>query len=357
MKVLYLTKYSRNAGSSRLRSYQYFPYLETEGFQVEVSPLFNESYLKKLYAGKSTKKEAFKGYCNRFLKLFVVGKYDKVVIEKELFPYFPAFAERVFSLFGIRYFVDYDDAVFHNYDLSSNKIIRKFLSNKIDRVMKYSHCVVAGNTYLADRARKAGAKRIEIIPTVIDLERYPEKDNQENPSLQFVVGWIGTKTTFEKHLLPCRNWIKEIQQEDPDVHFHIVGITEDKDLGSNVKYIPWSEETEVSEIIKMDVGIMPLQDSHWEKGKCAYKLIQYAASGVPGIASDVGMNQEVTIPNETGYLADADEDWIQKILVLKNDDSERMRLGMNARKLVEEKYCIQVTARKWIQLLKENHGR
>lgn len=351
MKVLYFTKYSRNAGSSRLRSYQYFPFLEKQGILVEVSPLFSEAYLRKLYAGESTKREALKGYLKRFLKLFSVRKYDKVVIEKELFPYLPAFAECLFHFFGVKYFVDYDDAVFHNYDLSSNKLIRKFLSKKIDRVMKFSGCVVAGNDYLADRARDAGAKRIEIIPTVIDLERYEIKDYKVS-SDSFVVGWIGTKTTFEKHLLPCRDWIKEIQKENPDVHFHIVGITEDMDLGPNVKYRAWSEETEVLEIQKMDVGIMPLQDSPWEKGKCAYKLIQYAACGIPGVASDVGMNREVIVPGETGFLASTDVDWKNSILELKNRLELRKDLGRNARKLVEEKYCIQVTAEKWIGLLR-----
>lgn len=352
MKVLYFTKYSRNAGSSRLRSYQYFPFLEKQGIKVEVSPLFSETYLQKLYAGESTKSEALKGYLKRFLKLFSVRKYDKVVIEKELFPYLPAFVESFFHFFGIEYFVDYDDAVFHNYDFSSNKFIRKFLSDKIDRVMKYSVCVVAGNAYLAERARNAGFKRIEIIPTVIDLVRYEVEEN-EYSSDSFVVGWIGTKTTFEKHLLPCRNWIKEIQKENPDVHFHIVGITEDMDLGPNVKYIPWSEDTEVSEIQKMDVGIMPLQDSPWEKGKCAYKLIQYAACGIPGVASDVGMNREVIVPGETGFLAYLDEDWKNAILELKNRPELRKEFGRNAREKVEERFCIQVTAEKWMGLLSE----
>lgn len=350
MKVLYFTKYSRNAGSSRLRSYQYFPFLEKQGILVEVSPLFSEAYLRKLYAGESTKSEALKGYLKRFLKLFSVRKYDKVVIEKELFPYLPAFAECLFHFLGVKYFVDYDDAVFHNYDLSSNKLIRKFLSKKIDWVMKFSGCVVAGNDYLADRARDAGAKRIEIIPTVIDMERYPQKkyDNEE----EFVVGWIGTKSTFEKHLLPCRDWIKSLQEEYSDIHFLIVGISDDMNLGSNVKYIPWTEETEVSEILKMDVGIMPLQDSPWEKGKCAYKLIQYAACGIPGVASDVGMNREVIVPGETGFLASTDVDWKNSILELKNRLELRKDLGRNARKLVEEKYCIQVTAKRWIGLLR-----
>ena len=350
MKILYFTKYSRNAGSSRLRSYQYFPYLEKAGFQVEVSPLFSEAYLKALYAGQPTKKQALAGYVKRFLKILTVGSYDRVVIEKELFPFLPAFAERLFHFFGIKYIVDYDDAVFHNYDRSSNPVVRTVLGRKIDAVMKYSACVVAGNTYLAERARSAGAKRIEIIPTVIDLERYPVRQT-EAADTSFVVGWIGTKTTFEKHLLPCRQWLKQLQLEDPDLRLHIVGITSDMDLGPQVQYIHWTEETEVAEILKMDVGLMPLQDSLWEKGKCAYKLIQYAACGIPGIASDVGMNREVTVPGETGILATTNNEWMQALKTLKADAEERVRLGQNARKKVEELYCIQQTWIKWQEIL------
>ena len=352
MKILYFTKYSRNAGSSRLRSYQYFPYLEEAGFRVEVSPLFSEAYLKQLYSGQSTAREALKGYVKRFFKLFAVLSYDRVVIEKELFPYLPAFAERILSLLGVQYVVDYDDAVFHNYDQSSQPLLRKFLGSKIDAVMRYSGCVVAGNQYLAERARKAGAKKIEIIPTVIDLERYPVQSKKEEKT-PFVVGWIGTKTTFEKHLSPCRNWLKRLQNEEPDLKVHIVGVTSEMDLGPQVRYIPWTEATEVEEILKMDVGIMPLQDTLWERGKCAYKLIQYAACGIPGVASDVGMNKEVTVPGETGILASTDEEWIQAIKTLKSNTELRNQMGNNARKKVEERYCIQQTWMKWQEILRD----
>ncbi len=349
MKILYLTKYSRNAGSSRLRSYQYFPYLEKAGFEVEVSPLFSEKYLEQLYAGKSTRNESLKGYFHRFFKLFDLKRYDKVVIEKELFPYAPAFAEQILKLFGVKYFVDYDDAVFHNYDLNSNPIIRFFLKKKIDRVMKNAELVIAGNSYLAERVQNAGAKNCKIIPTVIDLERYSVK-NEVNKSEKFIIGWIGTKSTFEKHLLPCRKWIRKAQ-EDLGVEFHIIGITEDQNLGNRVSYFPWSEESEVERIQAFDLGIMPLKDSQWEKGKCAYKLIQYAACGIPGLASDVGMNNEVTIDGETGFLANSENEFLEKIEKLRDDRDLRIQLGQNARKWVEEKYCIQVTAEKWIEIL------
>ena len=374
MKILYLTKYTRMAGSSRMRSFQYFPYLEKEGLKITAKPFFDDDYLKDFYAGKKNLGSVLKSYLRRFFVLFSVLKYDKVVIEKEIFPFLPAFAEWILSVLNVRYISDYDDAIFHNYDQSSNPVIKKILGNKIANVMKYSGTVVAGNQYLADYAGKAGAAHIEIIPTVIDIERYALKT--EIPALssnrildtdspqtsarssavpvigqKFVIGWIGTKTTFEKHLLPCKEWIKELQNRDSDIHFHIVGITQEMDLGQNVKYIRWTEDTEVSEILKMDVGIMPLQDSEWEKGKCAYKLIQYAACGISGVASDVGMNNQVCIENKTGFIADTEDDWIEKILFLKNNQAKRSQMGNEARKLVEKTFCIQVTANIWIKLL------
>ena len=348
-KILYFTKYSRNAGSSRLRSFQYFPFLEQAGLVIEASPLFSEAYVENLYAGKSTKKEAIAGYLKRFLKLWSVFKYDQLVIEKELFPYVPAFAEKILHVLGVRYIVDYDDAVFHNYDQHGNAVVRTVLGNKIDAVMKNASRVVAGNSYLADRARKAGAKKIEIIPTVIDLTRYAVQEKEER---KLVIGWIGTKTTFEKHLLPQRNWIKKIQEENADIAFHIVGITEDMDLGKNVKYIPWIEDSEVREIQKFDVGIMPLLDSLWEKGKCSYKIIQYFACGIPAIASPVGMNREVITGGENGFLAETPKEWMNAITLLKNDHRLRRSMGLAGRRQVEHTYSVQVTAPKWIEILR-----
>ena len=351
MKILYLTKYTRMAGSSRMRSYQYFPYLEKAGYRITVKPFFDDAYLKGFYAGKKSVSTVLKSYIRRFLVLFSVMKYDRIVIEKEIFPFLPAFAEYIFHLLGVKYIADYDDAIFHNYDQSSNPVIKSILGNKIAKVMKYSSCVIAGNQYLAGYAEQAGARNVKIIPTVIDIERYPAKKYSDAEMKKFVVGWIGTKTTFEKHLLPCREWIKKLQDEDPDIHFHIVGIPEDMNLGPNVKYILWTEETEVKEILKMDAGIMPLQDSLWERGKCAYKLIQYAACGVPGVASDVGMNREVCVDGKTGYLVYSDTDWIKRISELKEDREKRQLFGNNARRLVEEKFCIQKTSILWINLL------
>lgn len=354
MKVLYLTKYSRNAGSSRLRSYQYFPFLEESGVEVAVSPLFSERYLENLYAGRSTKAEALKGYARRFLKLFSVERYDKLVIEKELFPYLPAWFERILTVFGVKYIVDYDDAIFHNYDRHPNRRVQRLLGNKIDKVMRYSSHVIAGNRYLADRAMKAGAKNITVIPTVIDIDRYPVKVWNDEAD-KFVIGWVGTKSTFEKYFMLLADQIQRLAEEFPNLYFHIIGAPDNGLFNEQVKFIPWSEETEVAEILKFDVGLMPLVDSDWEKGKCAYKLIQYMACGISGIASAVGANVEV-VNAENGFLAKSVNDFepIIKNLIRQRDLLQGK--GIQARQKVEGNYTLQVQQAKLYHLLVSKVG-
>lgn len=332
-----------------MRSFQYFPFLEKSEMKIIARPLFNDQYLKFLYSGRISSLSVVSAYIKRFFVLFSLYRYDKIVIEKELFPYFPAWPEWFMNKLGINYIVDYDDAIFHSYDLHPNPIIRKLLGNKIDQVMKNSKAVIAGNSYLAKRAEKAGSKHIFILPTVIDLNRYVVKKFIAKPS--FVIGWIGTKSTFEKHLLPCKGWMeKAIAMYN--VEFHIVGISEGMGIGSGLSYIPWTEETEVSSILNFDIGIMPLQDSVWEKGKCAYKLIQYMACGLPVIASPIGMNKEVVKNDLNGFLVENEKEWLTAIGKLVENAQLRSDYGLNGRELVERKYCIQVTNEKLLQIIK-----
>lgn len=348
MKILYFTKYSRSGASSRMRSYQYFPYFEKKGWTVIAKPLFNDPYLNNLYNGRKNKLQILYAYLKRFFLLFTIKGYDRVVIEKELFPYLPACAERILKFFGVKYIVDYDDAIFHNYDLSKNKLIRNLLSKKIDKVMKHSNLVVAGNNYLAERAKMAGAKQVEIIPTVVDLNRYSAKTNySENQNL--VIGWIGSPSTY-KYVEKIKSVLEVVCNKTKAV-VHIVGAFPDKKQDGVFFYFPWNEQTETEMIKRFDVGIMPLDDTPWAKGKCAFKLIQYMASGVPVVASPVGMNNEVAIDNVTGYTALNAKDWISGLEKLLMDSELRKELGVNGRKLVEQKYSLQVTFNKWIKLL------
>lgn len=352
MRIIYFTKYSRKGASSRLRSYQYIPYLEKFGFQVEVIPLFGDDYLDYLYKGKKSIAMIMKAYLRRFLKLLSLPEDSLLIIEYELFPYVPAWFEKKLLRKGIKYIVDYDDAIFHNYDLSKNPLIKNILSHKIDRVMRYSSTVVAGNSYLAERAKNAGATKVEIIPTVIDLDRYEIKYNfTSEPEQKLVVGWIGTFSTFKyfKSILPI---LEEVAIQYP-IAVHVIGVQEELETDLEIKYIPWTEATEAASIRTFDVGIMPLEDSLWERGKCGYKLIQYMASGIPVIASGVGANAEIVNHSLNGFIANTKEEWSSAFYYFIIKRFRLSEMGAEGRRKVENYYSLQVTQKKLLNLLHE----
>ena len=349
MKVLYFTKYSRLGASSRLRSFQYFPYLEENGISITVKPLFDDDYVNAIYTKKSKKVLVLKAYINRFLLLFTLFQYDKVIIEKELFPYFFSWFERMLSFLGVKYIVDYDDAIFHNYDLNVNRGIRFLLKHKIDKVMKSSDCVIAGNSYLAQRSITAGAKKVEIIPTVIDTTRYELK--KKTLSNDFIIGWIGSPSTF-KYVKELRDVLDKISQKYP-VKIHVVGANEDLGM-ENIYYFSWEETNEVMRIMEFDVGIMPLQDTPWELGKCSYKLIQYMGCGLPVIASSVGMNKEVVQENVNGLLAQSSKEWYNALERLIQDKELKIRLGEKGRNDVLNKYSLNIYRNNLLKLIQND---
>ncbi|WP_284651814.1 glycosyltransferase family 4 protein [Flavobacterium terrisoli] len=347
MKVLYLTKYTRKGASSRMRSYQFFPNLEQHGMQITVRPLFNDEYLTQLYnEEKISKGNLLKCYLKRFFVLFSVLKYDKIVVEKELFPYLPAWPEIILSKIK-GYIADYDDAIFHNYDLSTNRVIRFFLKRKIDVVMKNSQLVVAGNEYLADRAKSAGAQNIIRIPTVIDLDRYSVKNDYSSDQIK--IGWIGSPSTLW-HLKPFTDLFNELVALH-NVKIIIIGATEKFGVTHNIEYINWSEESEVAEMLKFDIGIMPLTETPWVMGKCSFKLIQYMGCALPVVASPVSMNNEVVDVGVNGFLATTPEEWKVALEKLIFDESLRKRFGQAGRKKVEEIYNLETNSGKIIKIL------
>lgn len=340
-KILLLSKYSRLGASSRLRTQQYIPYLAGSNIEVTVAPLFDDAYLETIYNKKNLSKiSLIKMLLSRVAILFTAKNYDLLWIEKELLPYCPAFFELLLKVFGIKYVVDYDDAIFHNYDLSNNRLIKFCLSNKIDKVMKYSTVVVAGNEYLAERARNAGAKNIRVIPTVIDISRYPAKSSIAKR--KFTIGWIGSPST-QKYVVDLYESLVKLSDK-VDFSLLLVGATKDiieKLPGLDVQCFDWNESLEVAHINKMDVGIMPLVDGPWELGKCGYKLIQYMACSKPVIASPVGVNIKIVNNNQCGLLAKSEQEWFDALLKLAQDKQLRVKYALNGRKAVEDTYCIQ----------------
>lgn len=347
MKILLLSKYTRLGASSRLRSLQYLPYLESLGHHVKVSPLFDDLYLQQLYGSKKrSASHVFGCYYTRLLVLFSFFKYDVIWVEKEIFPYLPAFAERLLRLFNKAYVVDYDDAIFHNYDLSKNIFIRLFLKKKIDVVMQHARCVLAGNQYLVNKALKSGAQNVIYVPTVVDFTRYSLGSLAEGLDRDKIsIGWVGSPST-QKYVLDIKIALNTVCSLT-NARLILVGANDDIKSnfpGVDVLTVPWSEDSEVKSIQKFDIGIMPLIDGPWEQGKCGYKLIQYMACGVPVVASPVGVNQILVSSTKSGLLAMSTQDWIDSLLSLIESSLRRSTMGESGRQAVQDKYSMSIQA-------------
>jgi glycosyltransferase involved in cell wall biosynthesis len=346
--VLLLSKYGSLGASSRMRALQFLPYLESTGFEVEVLPLLDNSYSETFNLGKRGFGGVGSGYMKRFLAMFGMGRYDVVWLEKEFLPWIPGFIERLLVNSKIPYVVDYDDAVFHRYDRNENPLIRWVLSKKIDDTMRNAKIVVAGNSYLAGRAKNSGAERIEILPTVVDIDRYLAAEARKNAP--FCVGWIGQASTV-KYLQLIDSTMRTIFSENA-VTLRVVGPPNWHSTACPFQLRTWSEDKECEEIALMDVGVMPLVDDDWERGKCGYKLIQYMAAGKPVIASPVGVNTEIVTHGVTGFLANTDADWLLYLRALRDDPTLRIKMGEAGRRKVAENYSLHVAAPRLANILK-----
>ncbi|MCV2877668.1 glycosyltransferase family 4 protein [Sedimentimonas flavescens] len=349
MKILLLTRYSRLGASSRLRTMQYVPFLESRGFSVEIAPLFDDAYLRNLYAGARSKAQTAALFWRRLKTIVTQRSAELLWLEYEALPWLPWPLERWALPHGIPLVTDYDDAVFHRYDLHKNPLIRATLSNKIDRIMAASQLVVAGNAYLAERARHAGAKRIEIIPTVVDAENYgmaplPPADGKLR------IGWIGSPSTWDEYIAPRAGLFQSISNGNNAI-FRAVGAASEAKAEDWLEILPWSEETEVQLIQGMDVGLMPLTDTPWARGKCGYKLIQYMACGLPVVASPVGVNREIVEHGVNGFLAETETEWREALTTLLSNSELRERMGIAGRRKVEMQYSLQVQSPRLADLL------
>jgi glycosyltransferase involved in cell wall biosynthesis len=349
MWILVLTRYGYLGASSRVRFFQYLPYIQSSTVTVTVSPFFRDRYVEGLQMGHKSAVEALYAYTKRFSTLVTAQRFDLLWIEKEMFPWFPAWFEKIMLPAGIPYVLDYDDAVFHYYDLHSSRWVRRLLGEKHDRIMQAAVLVIAGNPYLADRANKAGASWVEIVPSVVDLNKYSVAATRHvGTNTEFVVGWAGSASTA-MYLRLIEGPIWDLSKTD-GMKFIAVG------AGAFVADLPlviktWSEADEVAQIYGFDVGIMPLPDAPFERGKCGYKLIQYMACGKPVVASPVGVNTRIVEHGVNGFLAETPQEWEWALRTLHANPRLCDEMGAAGRKKVETEYSLQVMGPRVADLL------
>lgn len=338
MKILALTRYGRLGASSRLRSLQFTSALEKAGIESTIQPLFgNEMLLNKYKRKKYGGGAVLKAYANRAWQLLQSDQFDLIWIEKEALPWVPVSWEKAL-LGGMPYVLDYDDAIFHNYDLHPSAWVRRLLGRRIDLLMTGGRLVVAGNDYLAQRARDAGAPWVEVLPTVIDLERYPLQSLHRRQAGVPRIVWIGSPSTV-KYLAALELPLTKLAARFA-FKLRVIGGSLEM-TGVDIECAPWTEESEVQAISECDIGIMPLSDSPWERGKCGYKLIQYMACGLPVVASPIGVNTQIVGDGVNGFLAASADSWVVKLEQLLLDADLRQTMGHAGRQRVEAEFCVQ----------------
>lgn len=351
MKILALTKYDSLGASSRMRILQYIPYLKSCGIKIHVQHLFENSYVELLQSNQRSILSIIKAYIKRCWILLTSKRYDLIWIEKEAFPWLPYFLEIFFLPKSVPYIVDYDDAVFHWYDESKNFFIKFFLKNKHSHLIQDAELIIVGNEYLKTYCQEAGAKHIEYLPTAIDFKKYENINHQKNFQNDLpIIGWVGQQSTSYNLLSLEDIFLKLVHGRKASLS--LVGI-DGKMFNFPVHAIPWTEMDEVSNISKFDIGIMPLEDGPFERGKCGYKLIQYMSCGIPVIGSGVGENKNIIDHGVNGFIANSISEWMDYLLLLINDPKLREEMGREGREKILNEYRTYITAPKLVKFFND----
>jgi glycosyltransferase involved in cell wall biosynthesis len=353
-RLLVLAKYGLEAASTRYRFALYFPALRAAGFEPELSPLLDDSYVRALSgAGPvSGGRHAYaRGFARRVRDLVRAGGYSAALLNYEAFPYLPLLYEHLLAL-RVPIVFDIDDAIFHRYDLSP--WLRPFLGGKIAGAAGLSRVAIAGNEYLAAHLR-ARARDVRVIPTIVDTAAYtvvPPRAG-EVP----VIGWIGSPSTsvYLRAILPV---LREVLDGGKRARLVVVGAGGAGKVlaGDGVELRQWSEANEVRDVQSFDIGLMPLPDDPWSRGKCGFKLIQYMACGRPVVASPVGVNASI-VSEGTGYLVSGAEEWKRALLRLVESSALRAEFGARARERAVAEYSLVRWQGEFVRAVRDACGR
>jgi glycosyltransferase involved in cell wall biosynthesis len=324
MKVTILV--SRNVGN-RYRFPQFMPDLGEHGIEVDLQRIVSSPL--------------------RFLGMLnTLGKADIVVILRKLSS---PWKQQLIRRFAKKIVFEYDDSIMYRSSRWSNQYSDTRRS-RFERMVKASDLVIAGNQFLKGEATKyVNEGKVHVIPTVVDIERYAAKQYHVQKD-EVIIGWLGSKGTlyYLKELVPV---LTEIGKRFPFAQLKIV-CNDFLDVPSmHVIQKEWTEEDEVADLQSFDIGLGPLTDDVWTRGKCGLKLVQYLAVGVPVVCSPVGANKEIVADGKVGFWARDDMEWIERLSLLITNPDLRLKMGERGRERIEQKYSLQSIAPKLVDML------
>ncbi len=322
----------------RFRIEQWEPILRGNGVEITYAPFESKELRQVLYQTGHTFqkiKNILRNTNKRRTEINAVKDFDLIYVFREAAIFGPAWFEKKIAGSGVPMIFDFDYAVFVPYKSPSNGYISylKFPS-KIRSICRLSAHVMAGNRFLADYANEVN-ENVTIIPTTIDTDKYIPNSGSAEAKVPTIL-WSGSFSTVQ-HLDTVRSALQKLAKEEK-FKLRVIGTPQYKLEGVETEAIQWRAETEIEDLQAGNIGIMPLPDESWSKGKCGLKALQYMALGIPTICSPVGVNSEIIQDGENGFLASTEDEWIDKLKLLIHSPEKCLQLGKAGRATVEEKY-------------------
>lgn len=355
MNVLFIAPYPKNIGpSQRFRFEHYLPFLKKEGINYSYNTFINRDDYRFFHAKGAYFKKAsivLKGFLNRLLLLFNLKDFDFVYIHREAAPVGPpVFEWFIAKILGKRIIYDFDDSIWVYQASEANPFAAKIKCTwKVAKICSWSWKVSVGNQFLANYAKQYNSN-VVIVPTVVNTENKHNMTKDQNLDIIKTIGWTGTFTNFVnfKLMLPA---LRKLKKEE---NFKILIIADRDPMIFDLQYefLKWNIDTEIEDLIRMNVGLMPLLNEEVQLGKCAFKAIQYMALGIPAVVSPVGSNCEVVNNGVDGFWANSDDNWYVSLKRLLSDNALRESFGENARKKINENYSVKSSLPIFISLFK-----
>jgi glycosyltransferase involved in cell wall biosynthesis len=313
----------------RFRVKEFIPFFEQNGVSVQ---------LLRVPRGIGGRVRVFRSLRN----------YDVVIIQRKLLTGLDLLFVRHWAK---RIVFDFDDAIMYRSSRHKSQVSRQRMK-RFANMMRSADAVTAGNTYLAEQAALfIDRDRIFVMPTIVDVTEYAVKDYGQKGN-DFIVGWIGSASTLH-YLASIAPAIQNAARRIGNLKLKIV-CNRFLDIdGVQIIKKTWRPQDVSDDLMSFDVGVMPISDDPWTRGKCGFKLVQYLAAGVPAIASPVGINRDLVVPGVTGLWAETLEEWAERFVELAGNWELRKKMGRAGRKLIEEHYSLQVTAPRFLEILRK----
>ncbi len=351
-KLLYIAPHrpGRSPGQ-RFRFEQFLPHLKADGFSVTYSYILNARDDQRFYAPGNLLYKLWiglKGFLIRLRDLLRLGKFDVVIVYREAHFLGNTFFEKRLAKSRVPFIFDFDDAIWLN-DTSEGNAKLGWLKKpeKTADIIALADTTIVGNAYLAAYARQY-SPRVQIIPTTIDTQYYRNYPQTKNG---IVIGWTGSSTTL-KHLKSAEEVFRILHAKyGQTISFLHIADEQASFEAIPMEFHPWCKETEIQDLSRIDIGIMPLPDDQWSKGKCGFKGIQYMSLGKPVVLSPVGVNKDIVEDGVNGFLATNPEEWVNKLSQLIDSKELREQLGKKAKECIESRYSVNAQKEAFLQVL------